>query len=141
AIMALETALAKVHWPIERVRDAEANYNPHTKAELIAYAPGFDWQTFFEALEIPARDRFIVRQTTAIRDAARLVRDTSLDTLKSYLTLHYLSNHAPYLPKRFADAQFAFFGKVLRGQQVQRDRWKRGVYHTDNGVGELVGRM
>src|SRR5690606_18785211 len=63
AIMALETALAEVHWPIERTRDAEANYNPHTKAELIAYAPGFDWQTFFDALEIPTRERFVVRQT------------------------------------------------------------------------------
>ena len=141
AIMALETALAKVHWPIERTRDAEANYNPHTKAELIAYAPGFDWQTFFDALEIPTRERFVVRQTTAIRDAARLFRDTPLETLKSYLTFHYLSDHASYLPKRFDEAQFAFYGKVLRGQEVQRDRWKRAVNHTDSGVGELVGRM
>lgn len=141
AIMALETALAEVHWPIERTRDAEANYNPHTKAELIAYAPGFDWQTFFDALEIPTRERFVVRQTTAIRDAARLFRDTPLETLRAYLAFHYLSDHASYLPKRFDDAQFAFYGKVLRGQEVQRDRWKRAVSHTDNGVGELVGRM
>src|SRR5690606_24121490 len=79
--------------------------------------------------------------TTAIRDAARLFRDTPLETLRAYLAFHYLSDHASYLPKRFDDAQFAFYGKVLRGQEVQRDRWKRAVSHTDNGVGELVGRM
>lgn len=141
AIMAFETALAKVYWPIERTRDAEANYNPKSKAELIAFAPGFDWQTFFEALEIPTRDRFIVRQPTAIRDAARILRETPLDTLKAYLTFHHLSNHASFLPKRFDEAQFAFYGKVLRGQQVQRDRWKRAVAHTNKGVGELVGQM
>src|SRR5690606_40025427 len=90
---------------------------------------------------IPTRERFVVRQTTAIRDAARLFRDTPLETLRAYLAFHYLSDHASYLPKRFDDAQFAFYGKVLRGQEVQRDRWKRAVSHTDNGVGELVGRM
>jgi putative endopeptidase len=141
AIMAFETALAKAYWPIERTRDAEANYNPHTKSELVAYAPGFDWQAFFEALEIPTRERFIVRQTTAIRDAARLFKDIPLDTLKSYLTFHYLSDHATYLPKRFDDARFAFYGQVLRGQQAQRERWKRAVDHTNTGLGELVGQM
>ena len=48
-VMAFETAVAKVQWPIEKRREVEANYNPRTKAQLIAYAPGFPWQEFLDA--------------------------------------------------------------------------------------------
>ncbi len=53
-IMQFETALAKVQWPLEKRRDAEANYNPRTKQQLLAYAPGFDWQAFFDASDLGA---------------------------------------------------------------------------------------
>lgn len=140
-IMAFETSLAQVYWPIERLRDADATYNPYSKAQLLAYAPGFDWQAYLEAKEVPTRESFVLGPTTAIRDAAQIVHRTSLDTLKAYLTFQTLNNQAAYLPKRFDDAQFAFNGKVLRGQPVQRDRWKRAVAEANKGVGELVGRM
>ena len=140
-IMAFETALAEVQWPIETMRDANARYNPHSKAQLLAYAPGFEWQAFFEAAEVPAREKFVLGPTTAIRDTVKLVERTSLETLKAYLTFHQLSGYANYLPKRFDEAQFAFYGKVLNGQPVQRERWKRGVSQVNKGVGELAGRM
>lgn len=139
-ILAFETALAKVHWPIEKLRDPNATYNPYTKAQLLKYAPGFDWQAFFDAVEVPAREQFVLGPTTAVRDSARLVQRTSLETLKAYLTFHYFDTHAPYLPKRFDEAHFAFNGKVLSGQPEQRDRWKRGVALVNQGVGELAGR-
>jgi predicted metalloendopeptidase len=140
-ILAFETSLAQVYWPIERLRDAEATYNPYTKQQLLAYAPGFDWQAYLQAKEIPTRENFVLGPTTAIRAAADLVHRISLDTLQSYLTFHTLNNQAAYLPKRFDDAQFAFNGKVVRGQPVQRDRWKRAIAEANKGVGELVGRM
>ena len=43
----------------------------------------------------------ILSELTAIKDLAALFNRTPLPTLKSYLTFHYLSDHAPYLPKRF----------------------------------------
>lgn len=140
-IMQFETALAKVHWSIEKRRDTEANYNPRTKAELIAYAPGFDWQAFFDAAEIGKRDNFVVGQLTAVRDSAKLIDKTSLDTLKDYLTFHLLSSNAAFLPKRFDEANFAFYGQQLRGQPQQRERWKRGVAVTGGALGELVGQV
>jgi putative endopeptidase len=140
-IMQFETALAKVQWPIEKRRDVEANYNPRTKAELIAYAPGFEWQAFFDASQIGQRENFVVSTITAVRDSAKLIDKTSLDTLKDYLTFHLLRSNAPYLPKRFDDANFAFYGQQLRGQPQQRERWKRGVGVTGGALGELVGQV
>jgi putative endopeptidase len=140
-IMAFETAAAKAQWPIEKRRDVEATYNPRTKQQLLAYATGFPWQAFFEPLQLGARKDVVLAELTAIRDLSALFNRTSLPTLRAFLTFHYLSSHAPYLPKRFDDARFAFYGQTMRGQPQQRERWKRGVDAVDGAVGESVGRL
>jgi putative endopeptidase len=140
-ILQFETALAKVQWPLEKRRDAEANYNPRTKAELLTYAPGFDWQAFFDASDLGSRDNFVLGPLTAIRDSAKVVDKTSVGTLKDYLTFHLLRSNAAFLPKRFDEANFAFYGQQLRGQPQQRERWKRGVALTGDALGEMVGQV
>jgi putative endopeptidase len=140
-IMAFETAAAKVQWPIEKRRDVDAIYNPRTKGQLLAYAPGFPWQSFLEAEQLGARNDVVLAELTAVRDLAALFDRTSVATLQAFLTFHYLSGHAQYLPKRFDDARFAFYGQTMRGQPQQRDRWKRGVDAVDDALGEAVGRL
>jgi predicted metalloendopeptidase len=140
-IMAFETAIAKAQWPIEKRRDVDATYNPRTKAQLVAYAPGFAWQSFFDASQIGGRQDLIVSELTAIKDLAGVFNHVSLPTLKAYLTFHYLSDHAPYLPKRLDDARFAFYGQTLRGQPQQRERWKRAVDQVNDALGEQVGQL
>src|SRR5215470_14427380 len=49
---ARETAASQAQWPIEKRRDVEATYNPRTKKELLAFAPGFPWQAFLEAQQL-----------------------------------------------------------------------------------------
>jgi predicted metalloendopeptidase len=140
-IMAFETEAAKLQWPIEKRRDVDATYNPRTKAQLLAYAPGFAWDAFLQASEIGSRQDLILSELTAIKDLAALFNRTPLPTLKSYLTFHYLSDHAPYLPKRFDEARFDFYGRTLRGQPQQRDRWKRAVDEVNDSLGEQVGQL
>ena len=140
-IMAFETEAAKLQWPIEKRRDVDATYNPRTKAQLVAYAPGFAWQVFLDASEIGSRQELILSELTAIKDLAALFNRTPLPTLKSYLTFHYLSDHAAYLPKRFDEARFDFYGRTLRGQPQQRERWKRAVDEVNESLGEQVGQL
>jgi len=140
-IMAFETAVARVQWPYEKRRDVDATYNPRTKQELLAYAPGFGWQAFLDASSVGGRQELVLSELTAIRDLADLFKRTSLPTLKAYLTFHYLSDHAPYLPKRFDEARFAFYGQTLRGQPQQRERWKRAVDEVNEALGEQVGQL
>ena len=73
-IMAFETAVAKVQWPIEKRRDVEATYNPRTKQQLLAYAPGFPWQAFLEPQQLGARQDLVLSELTAIRDLADAVQ-------------------------------------------------------------------
>ena len=140
-IMAFETEAAKVQWPIERRRKVDETYNPRTKAQLLAYAPGFAWQSFLDASEIGSRQDLILSELDAIKDLAALFNRAPLPTLKAYLTFHYLSDHAAYLPKRFDDARFEFYGHTLRGQPQQRERWKRAVDEVNDSLGEQVGQL
>jgi putative endopeptidase len=140
-IMEFETAASRVQWPIEKRRDVDAIYNPRTKAQLLAFAPGFPWQTFLEAQQLGAREELVLGELSAIGDLAALFERTQVTTLQAFLTFHYLSSHAPYLPKRFDEARFAFYGSTMRGQPQQRERWKRGVDAVDDALGEAVGRL
>ena len=140
-IMAFETEAAKVQWPIEKRRDVDAIYNPRSKRQLLAYASGFPWQAFLDPQQLGARQQVVLGELTAIRDLSALYGRTSVATLRDFLTFHYLSTHAPYLPKRFDEARFAFYGQAMRGQPAQRERWKRGVEAVDDALGEAVGRL
>ena len=140
-IMAFETEVARLQWPIEKRRDVDATYNPRTKAQLLAFAPGFPWQSFFDASEIGSRQDLVLSEIDAIKDLSALFRKTTLPTLKAYLTFHYLSDHASYLPKKFDDARFDFYGRTLRGQPQQRERWKRAVDEVNDSLGEQVGQV
>ena len=140
-VMSYETAVAKAQWPIEKRRDVDATYNPRSKKQLLEYAPGFPWQAFMDASSVGARQELVLSELTAIHDLADLFKHTPLPTLKAYLTFHYLSDHAAYLPKRFDDARFAFYGQTLRGQPQQRERWKRAVDEVNGALGELVGQL
>jgi predicted metalloendopeptidase len=140
-ILAFEAALARVHWSIEQRRVVEANYNPRSKSALMAYAPGFAWQAFFDASEIGDRSNFIVNELTAIRDSAKLFDKTPIPVLKAYLTYHYIEDHASVLPRVLDAENFAFYGTVLFGTPQQRARWKRGVQAVSGALGDAVDQL
>ncbi|WP_265587595.1 M13-type metalloendopeptidase [Sphingomicrobium arenosum] len=97
AVVAFETALAEAMWTPDRMRDREANYRPMTMAELDAYAPGFSWRGWLDAVGIDRPERVILRQDSALRAAARIFADTPVEVLKDYLAFHWVDNHWSFL--------------------------------------------
>ncbi|WP_439135487.1 M13 family metallopeptidase [Pseudomaricurvus sp.] len=140
-IVEFETQLAKVHWPAEEVRDRIRNYQPMSMTELTDYAPGFDWTAFMDEMQLGKEQRLIVSTNTAIQETARLIAETPVDALKSYLLFHYIDNHASLLPEEYAEAQFAFYSTRLNGIAEQRTREQRAQKFVNNSLGELVGRI
>src|SRR5581483_2739860 len=134
-IFALETALAKVHWTPERSRDVKATYNPKTRAQLAKFATQLEWDRLLKKEGLGSARSVIVRQPSAISDSAKMIASEPLQTWKDYLTFHFLSDHAQFLPKAFDDARFDFYGKTLADVPAQRDRWKRGVSLVDDTLG------
>lgn len=140
-IMALETEIAKIHWTPERSRDLSQSMNPMAPAKLAALAPQFDWPTLLTDMGLNGVDTIVVRQTTAVADAGKLLDSVPLSTWKDYVAFHFISDSASSLPKAFDEASFNFFSKTLRDQPQQRDRWKRGVGLVNTLMGEAVGQL
>ncbi|MET0273448.1 MAG: M13-type metalloendopeptidase [Phenylobacterium sp.] len=141
AIVDFETKIAEVSWTRVERRDRDKTYNPMTPAELQAATPGFDWNRYLAAAELPGVPRIVVTTNTAVPKIAKIYAETPLDTLKAWQAFHVADGAAPYLSRRFADANFEFRNKTLAGQPEQRPRWKRAVAFTNGAVGESVGRV
>ena len=141
AVMAYETKIANAHWTPTKRRNRDLTYNKMTMAELGDFAPGFDWQAMADAGGIGDQKAFVIRETDAIQGTAKAFADTPLSVIKDYLTVHYISNNAAYLPNAVDADNFAFYGKAIRGTEEQRARWKRGVGQVSNTLGEMVGQV
>jgi len=140
-IIALETAIAKVHWTPEQSRDVDKIYNPMTRAQLRAFAPQLDWNRALTKLGLPKVGTVVVTQKSAIAAEAKLFATVPLQTWKDWTAFHFISGNAQYLPKAFDDAKFDFYSKTLRDVPEQRARWKRGVDMVDDALGEGVGQL
>jgi endothelin-converting enzyme/putative endopeptidase len=140
-ILALETAIAQEQWTPERRRDPQATYNPMTIAQLTALAPQIDWAGTMAHIGLAGTPRVIVREPSAVAAAAHQFESVPLSTWKDYAAFRFVSDHAPFLPKRFDDAHFSFYSKTLQGVEAQSDRWKRGMRLLDGSLGEAVGQL
>ncbi len=146
AVFALETDLAKVSWPAADRRDADKTYNPMTLAELTALAPEFPWATYMSAAGIradgPRGPRVaIVAEKSAFPGLAKVFATAPEAVWRDYLTARYLHAFAADLPKKFDDADFAFYGTALSGRKAQLDRPTRGVRMLDGRIGEALGKL
>jgi putative endopeptidase len=139
-VVAMETRVAEAHWTRAQSRDRDKTYNLMTLADLQRAAPGFPWQTFWNAAGLSRAERAIVAQNTAFPKIAQVFADTDLDTLKAWEAFRTADDIAPLLSKRFVDAHFEFRSHFLNGQPQQRDRWKRGVGFAEAAMGEAIGR-
>lgn len=141
AIMALETRIAELHWPIADRRDRSRTYNLKTRAEIVALSDDFPWDAGFEAQGLEGVNEIVVREVSAIGPLANLFGRTPVATWRAYLIAHLVRNNAPVLPRPVDDAVFDFYGKTLNGQPQQRERWKRSVDAVNGSLGEAVGQI
>ena len=140
-IMAFETAMARSHWTNTKRRNRSLTYNKMSLDELKAYAPGFPWDSMLEASGISDQRAFVVRENDAIKGLAKTFGATDLETIKAYMTANYVGSMAAFLPAKIDNARFDFYGKALRGTEVQQERWKRAVSQIDAMMGEMVGKV
>ncbi len=140
-ILALETAIAKVHASRADNSDVHRGNNSWTRGEFADKAPGLDWDSFFDGAELSAQKSFIVWQPKAFAGIAELVRSVPLQTWKDYLNYHFVNHNSVYLPKAFTEELFDFYGRKLTGALEQRARWKRAVDAVNAAMPDAVGRL
>ena len=137
-VLDLETAVAGLHWDKVRTRDMVAMYNPMTLAELDA--TGLPWSRILAASGVQV-DSVIVMQPSFVEQLGGLLTGSRLEDWKAWARWAAASTLSPYLPEALAQARFDFYGTVLQGTPVIRERWKRGVDLVERFLGEAVGKL
>jgi putative endopeptidase len=145
-VYAVEAKIAQAQWPNADRRDVDKTYNPMTVSQLEQLAPQFPWKTYFEAAGIPLQSpkgerQVIVAEKSAFPKLAAIFAETPVSVWRDYLTVHYLHEVAAYLPKKFDDADFAFYGTVVQGNTKQLDRATRATHLIDANLGEALGKL
>ena len=136
-LLAFETEIAKISWPQADLRDLDKVNNPMTPAQLLAYAPGLDWNHYLSDAGINS-PKLIVGDNTAVKAVAALYDKTPLETLKTWQRFKVADQASNYLSKRFVDSKFEF-ARTLTGAKELRPRWRRGIGEVDGRLGELLG--
>ncbi len=139
-ILKLETAIAKISLDITSRREPANVYHKMTMAQLRGLADSFDWTAYFKELGAPPMAELNVASPDFFKGEEALLKATSIDDWKTYLTFHLIHGQANALPLKYSEENFAFYGKYLTGAKEQRARWKRCVAMTDGDLGEALGK-
>lgn len=142
AIMALETAIAKIQWSKVENRNPVNTYNKTEIAKLAELLPDFDWSAYFASAGSKDKMAYvIVRQPGYLKGLSKVMEETPLATWQAYFKWQTLNAYAPFLSKRFVDQDFAFSSVTLRGIPSNQARWKRGVARIEEGMSEALGQL
>ncbi|MBB3186502.1 M13 family metallopeptidase [Microbacter margulisiae] len=140
-VMNLETQLAKISWDRVTLRDPHKNFNKMDIKQLVALAPDFGFQNYFQEVGVPQVKELNVGQPTFFKAADGIFKNSSPDVVKAYFAWNLINSASPYLSDAFANASFDFYGKALSGRQEMRPRWKRVISSVDGAMGEALGEM
>ena len=155
-LLQVETQIAKHHWDNVATRDSVKTYNPADFDDFAAKLGHFDlntwvkaWQAAYDATPAAKEQPVDLRAALGTVNVCEPSFFTGLDAfwqsanledLKLWARVHVIIGSASMLSEQFDKTNFEFYGKVLSGQQVQRERWKRAVSLVDRVCGEDVGR-
>ena len=162
AVFGLEKRMAAQNWDRALGRNRDLTYNKLTVDQFAALAPEVPLKSGLAALGVGQASEIIVAQLPPTKEElaaakytpemaaklgggvpalARMIATEHISVWQAWLALQFVSSKASVLPKRFDDAQFAFYGTTLSGQPQQRPRWKRAIGAVEGTVGELAGQV
>ena len=143
AVLALETDIAACHWDKVRLRDLVQMYHLQTWDQFNAEAPDLHLDEMADAagLAPSVLSEIVNAQNSFPAAVAALVTEDRLPAWRSWARWHAISDLSPYLSEAFVDERFDFYGRILQGTPVNKERWKRGVALVEGVMGESVGKI
>ncbi|MEO7044853.1 MAG: M13 family metallopeptidase, partial [Ferruginibacter sp.] len=137
----IEKQLAASHRTNVELRDPQSNYNKMAIADLDKKMPEIGWKDFIHTI-IPATvDSVNVNQPAYYQALNNLLKTVPVDSWKTYLRFHTVSDAAPALSNDFVQANFDYAGKALAGKQQMKQRWERIYLLTDANLGDDLGQL
>lgn len=126
--------------PVEK-RNLELIYNKMTIDELSELSPSVDWVGYLEGQGIMEHETVIVTEPKVISAVESILNENDIDEIKWYLKWQIINRAAPYLNDELVQADFDFYGKVLRGTDEMKPRWERVLSKTNGSLGEALGKL
>ena len=139
-VLNIETRLAKNMLSKEDSRDPYKSYFPKSITDLTKLAPSLDWKDYLSSVDINL-DTVIVTEPAFLQEYDKIVKDTQLADIKTYLRAGLLRTASPFLNHAFVEESFNFNQKYLTGVEQLRPRWKRVLTTTNNLIGEAIGQL
>lgn len=141
SVMQFETSLAEVSLTATEARDVEKILNTYSLEKLSEATPDFDVAAVAAAHTGDEKMSVSVDNLSFFDTMASLVAVTPLDTLRAYVRIRLVASITAYLPKRFDETSFEFYGKTLGGQKEQKERWKRVLGTATVSIRDQISRL
>ena len=138
-VVALETRLAEVSLKRVEKRDPKKLFHRTTLDKLARDVPSFDWRAYFTGVGLGSLGSLNVSEPAFFARLELLWKTVPIADWRPYLRWHLVHARARYLSSAFADENFDFFSRTLRGTATQKPRWKRCVAYVDESLGEALG--
>ncbi|HEX4353850.1 MAG TPA: M13 family metallopeptidase, partial [Polyangiales bacterium] len=120
--IAIETELAQAALTPAQQRDVLATHNPMSASDLAALAPNFAWDAYLDSAGLAMQQHFTITSPDYFRALDRLLADTPLLALQSYLALRLIQSKAAWLDREVAGMDFAFWSAHYDGRTAHPDR-------------------
>lgn len=141
AVMKIEKGIAEISFSREELRDSRKNYNKLSVDDFKAKGDPLNWDVYFKTMGLENIQSLDAKQLPFYEGLSALLKKTTLDEQKYYLTFNLLSTAAPCLSDPFVAVNFDFYGKTMSGRQEQQPRWKRALSTVNGALSEAVGQM
>lgn len=140
AVLELETALAKIQWSDTKNRDLSKIYNPKPIVELKSILSNLDYDAQKEVIGLPDAKQIIVAQIDYLESLNILIKQSSLDSWKHYLTAQLLLGYSKYLSIDFVNAVTDYeIARGLYDKPLSDD--DKAIQHLNEYLGQLVGKL
>lgn len=141
-VLKFETLLAEKHLTQVEKRDPELTYNSMQLSDLQDKISNFRWNDYFKIFSPLDISKLVMDNPDYYTFVDNLLKSPNLEEWKTYLLARLINGEASYLSERFVQAQFEFYGKVMRGAKKLEDLYKQVLSVINNRyvLGELVGK-
>ena len=139
-VISIETGLAKASMTRVEQRDPYATYNKKSTADLIKEYPGINWEVYFKALNLKPMETVVVNQPLYLKQVSSALKSVSVADWKTYYQFQVINSAASNLSSDYANEDFNFYSKTIRGIEQMDPRWKRIQDLENFCLGELVGQ-
>jgi len=140
-VVKIEKALASNMMLPAELRIPENTYNKATRDKIDGLFGSFKFTIYQEQTGISQFETIIVGQPNFIMNVGKLFEIMDLQEWKSYLMWSVLNHYAKHLDEKFGQANFDFYGKILKGQKEMKSIDDRAIEEITNmNFGELLGK-